>query len=47
MSILGQMCDDVILATGNKHPVESYGEFTNVPSEEVILEKVQQMLKQD
>ena len=47
MSILGQMCDDVILATGNKHPVESYGEFANVPSEEVILEKVQQMLKQD
>lgn len=45
MSILGQMCDDVVLACGNKHPVESYGEFANVPSEDVILERVQEMLK--
>ena len=45
MSILGQMCDDVVLACGNKHPVESYGEFANVPSEDVVLERVQEMLK--
>ncbi|MPM38661.1 hypothetical protein SDC9_85291 [bioreactor metagenome] len=45
MSILGQMVDDVILATGNKRPVESYGEFANVPSAEIILDRVDEMLK--
>lgn len=45
MSILGQMVDDVILATGNKRPVESYGEFANVPSSEIILTRVDEMLK--
>ena len=45
MSILGQMRDDVVLACGNKRPVEDYGEFANVPSEDVILQRAQAMLK--
>ena len=45
MSILGQMVDDVVLATGNRRPVESYGEFANVPDSRVILERVREMLK--
>jgi len=45
MSILGQMVDDVVLATGNKRPVEAYGEFAFVPSTDVILERVNEMLK--
>lgn len=45
MSILGQMADDVRLVTENRRPVEVYGEFANVPSEDVILERVQEMLK--
>ena len=45
MSILGQICDDVVLACGNRCPVESYGEFANVPSEDVILDRVRQMLE--
>lgn len=46
MNILGQMCDDVRLATAGRLPVESYGEFANVPSESVILEYVERMLKE-
>lgn len=45
MSILGQMRDDVVLACGNRRPVEDYGEFANVPSVDVILEMVGEMLK--
>ena len=45
MSILGQMVDDVVLANGNSRPVESYGEFANVPSTEIILERVNELLK--
>lgn len=45
MNILGQMVDDVVLACGNKRPVEFYGEFSNVPSERIILERVEEMLK--
>ncbi len=45
MNILGQMCDDVILACGNKRPVESYGEFANVPSEDLIIRHVEDMLE--
>ena len=45
MSILGQMRDDVVLACGNRRPVEDYGEFANVPSVDVILEKAGEMLK--
>ncbi|MEG1789915.1 MAG: 3-methyl-2-oxobutanoate dehydrogenase subunit VorB [Oscillospiraceae bacterium] len=45
MNILGQMVDDVILAIGNRGPVESYGEFANVPSTKIILDRVDEMLK--
>ena len=45
MSILGQMRDDVVLACGNRRPVEDYGEFANVPSVDVILELAGEMLK--
>ncbi len=44
MNILGQMRDDVVLATGNRRPVEVYGEFANVPGEEIILDRVRAML---
>ena len=44
MNILGQMTDDIILATGNKLPVEFYGEFWNVPSEEKIIEKAKEII---
>lgn len=45
MSILGQMRDDVVLACGNRRPVEDYGEFANVPSVDVIPEMAGEMLK--
>ena len=45
MNILGQMADDVILACGNRRPVESYGEFSEVPSEKKILDIAAEMLK--
>ncbi len=45
MSILGQMRDDVVLAVGNRTPVEDYGEFADVPSSTVILERVRAMLE--
>ena len=45
MSILGQMRDDVVLACGNRRPVEDYGEFASVPSVDVILEMAGEMLK--
>ena len=45
MSILGQMRDDVVLACGNRRPVEDYGEFANVPSVDVILEMAGEMLR--
>ena len=45
MSILGQMRDDVVLACGNRRPVEDYGESANVPSVDVILEMAGEMLK--
>ena len=45
MNILGQMADDVILACGNRCPVESYGEFSEVPSEKKILDIAAEILK--
>lgn len=44
MSILGQMKDDVVLACKGRQAVESYTEFANVPSEDIILERVKAML---
>ena len=47
MSILGQMRDDVVLACGNRRPVEDYGEFANVTSVDVILEMAGERLKKE
>ena len=44
MNILGQMQDDIILATGNRYPVEFYGEYWNVIDEDEILRRVKEML---
>ncbi len=43
-NILGQMKDDVILATGNKLPVEFYGEYWDNMSEIEIVKYVKEML---
>ncbi|MDD6310488.1 MAG: 3-methyl-2-oxobutanoate dehydrogenase subunit VorB [Firmicutes bacterium] len=43
-NILGQMKDDVILADGNKHPVEFYGDYWDNSNEITIVEKVKEML---
>ena len=39
MNILGQMTDDIILADGNKHPVEFYGEYWHLIDENKIVAK--------
>jgi len=44
MNILGQMTDDIKLATEHKYPVEFYGEYWNVPSEFKIIEMAKEML---
>ncbi|MCI2061938.1 MAG: 3-methyl-2-oxobutanoate dehydrogenase subunit VorB [Eubacteriaceae bacterium] len=44
MSILGQMVDDVKLATDNKFPVKCYSEFSNVPDPAIIIERAEKML---
>ncbi len=44
MSILGQMVDDVVLACGNRVPVGFYGEFSQVPEPEIIVERAAAML---
>ena len=45
MNILGQMKDDIILATGNKYPVEFYGEYWDVIDERKIVSKVRDMIE--
>lgn len=45
MNILGQMKDDIILATGNKYPVEFYGEYWNIIDERKIVAKVKEMIE--
>lgn len=45
MSILGQMSDDVRLACRYRLPVEVYSEFANVPSEDMIIARAQDMLR--
>ncbi len=47
MSILGQMADDVILATDSRCPVVRYGDFAEVPVEDEIIEQAQAMLRKD
>lgn len=44
MNILGQMVDDIVLATGHRYPVTSYTTVKEVPETEVILEKVKKIL---
>jgi 2-oxoglutarate ferredoxin oxidoreductase subunit alpha len=44
MNILGQMVDDVILATGNKYPVYKYATVKDVPETEIIIDKVNKIL---
>ena len=44
MNILGQMTDDIILADGNKHPVEFYGEYWHLIDENKIVAKAKEML---
>ena len=46
MSILGQMRDDIVLAVGNSRPVAVYSEFSNVPSEDVIVERAAALLNE-
>ena len=45
MNILGQMKDDIILATGNKYPVEFYAEYWDVIDERKIVSKVRDMIE--
>ena len=44
MNILGQMTDDVILASGNKLPVEFYGEYWRVIDEKKIVSIAKDLL---
>lgn len=44
MNILGQMVDDVILATGNKYHVYSYATVKEVPETDIIIGKVKDIL---
>lgn len=44
MNILGQMVDDVVLATGNKYPVYKYTTVKDVPETEIVIEKVKKIL---
>lgn len=45
MNILGQMVDDVKLATGSRYPVEFYGTYFDVPESEVIVEKARAIIE--
>lgn len=45
MNILGQMVDDVKLATGGRYPVDHYGSIFEIPESEGIIAKAKEMLK--
>lgn len=45
MNILGQMTDDVKLATDDKVPVDHYGSIFEIPESEGIIEKAKEMLE--
>lgn len=47
MNILGQMVDDVKLATGGRYPVDHYGSIFEIPETEGIIEKAKEMLKKE
>ena len=43
MNILGQMVDDLKLATDSRYPIDSYGTFFDVPDPEVIVKKAREL----
>ena len=45
MNILGQMVDDVQLATEGKYPVDHYGSIFEIPETDGIIAKAKEMLK--
>jgi 2-oxoglutarate ferredoxin oxidoreductase subunit alpha len=45
MNILGQMVDDVKLATEGKYPVDHFGSIFEIPETDGIIAKAEQMLK--
>ncbi len=47
MNILGQMVDDVKLATGGKYPVDHYGSIFEIPETDGIIEKAKEMLTKE
>lgn len=47
MNILGQMVDDVKLATEGKYPVDHYGSIFEIPEVEGIIAKAKEMLKKE
>ena len=47
MNILGQMVDDVKLATEGKYPVDHYGSIFEIPETDGIIEKAKEMLKKE
>lgn len=44
MNILGQMVEDVVLATNNKYPVHAYATVKEVPETDIIIRKVKEIL---
>ena len=46
MNILGQMTDDVRLATGNKFPVDHFGSIFEIPEPDSIVAKAAEMLSE-
>lgn len=44
MNILGQMVDDLKLATDSRYPIDSYGTFFDVPDTEVIIKRASELL---
>ena len=47
MNILGQMTDDVRLATQENYPVDHYGSIFEIPETDGIIEKAKEMLKKE
>ena len=45
MNILGQMVDDIKLATDAKYPIEFYGTFFDVPESDRIIEIAKEMIE--
>ena len=46
MSTLGQVVDDIRLATGCRYPVDNYGSMMALPESDGIIEKAKAMLKE-